>query len=152
MQVITRSIFGALKLAILGGLAVAALLFAAAYSPDPTLTPLIDIVALVAALITLVAVWVYYLSKIELSDSGIKYIEFASLFSSQTPEVDWNSVQSIDVKRPTVFAQLFGYGTLFIQTADADPNLSLTYVARVAYWRKFIDDRANLEGSDKATV
>lgn len=74
-------------------------------------------------------------------------MNYQTLFVSDDAECDWNTVQSIDAKQTNIFAKIFGYGTLLVQTADARPNLSMPYVPRVEYWNHWIDQHATLGGS-----
>lgn len=150
---ITRHWFGAFKLVFLGGLTVVALVFGGTCYPDAALTPIAYGIAAIITLITLIALRTYYLSKVELSRSGIKYTYYTTMFTPNVAEADWNAVQSASYKQPSLIASLLGYGTLLVQTADERPDLTaMAYIPRVTYWRGFIDDRANLEGSPDATV
>lgn len=107
----------------------------------------LQMTAVLIGLITIIQVWTYYLSYVRLDASGITYRRYSTLFTYNETEVDWNTVQSISVVKPGIQGTLFDFGTLTIQTADARPQMVLTYVPQPAYWQQYIDSNATLGGS-----
>jgi uncharacterized membrane protein YdbT with pleckstrin-like domain len=114
------------------------------WEPDDPLGQLAAFISIIIGLVTAVLIYTLTLSHIDLNDSGIQYTKYSTLFSSSIVEADWNTVQSIDATKPGIFAQLFGFGTLLVQTADAKPNFSMTYVANVEAAKTLIDHHATV--------
>lgn len=97
---------------------------------------------IVILLVTVVSVAVYSAPKIVLTDQGIEVQNWASLFASTNSTCDWSEIEVITVKKPGPLAGMFGYGTILVQTAGVQTDLTLTYVPRVDYWAEFIDSRS----------
>ena len=144
-QRIYRHWIGTLYYFIAGSIGMSVLLYAIYFLPlDDTFKLVLAALNVIIGLVVLVLIYTFTLSHIDLNDSGIQYTKYSTLFSSSVVEADWNTVQSIDATKPGIFAQLFGFGTLLVQTADAKPNFSMTYVPQVQQVKELIDQHASV--------
>lgn len=121
---------------LLAGLLVDALFIGAIFflgSQHMLTAPLFYIMAFVAVVIILVAVvqaYVYSLAKIELDDDGIAVTNYLGLFDKQDGRADWPGVVEANYIKGGIFAMIFGYGTVIIQTAGERSNMQMTFVPR----------------------
>ena len=82
--------------------------------------------------------WAYWNSTIVIDDTGIRYTNWTSLFSYAEASTKWSELEDVDSAQATIWAQLFGYGTLLVQTAGTQTNLQMTMVPRVKYWADYL--------------
>jgi uncharacterized membrane protein YdbT with pleckstrin-like domain len=145
-QTIYRHWFGTFIIFLAGTIPMSVLFYFMyfVWEPDDPLGQLAAFISIIIGLVTAVLIYTFTLSHIDLNDSGIQYTKYSTLFSSSIVEADWNTVQSIDATKPGIFAQLFGFGTLLVQTADAKPNFSMTYVPQVLQVKELIDQHASV--------
>ena len=142
-QRIYRHWIGTLYYFLAGSIGMSVLLYAIYFMPlDDSFKLMLAALNIVIGLVVAVLIYTFTLSHIDLDSDGIHYTKYATLFASSKVEADWNTVQSIEAKKPGIFAQIFGYGTLFIQTADATPNFTMTYVPNVEAVKELIDQHA----------
>lgn len=73
-------------------------------------------------LVVFVAVYVYRQSRIVLTDQSVVQVLQKSLFSSQISRLSMSNVEDVTGQQKGVLANLFGYGTLIIQTAGEMDN------------------------------
>lgn len=111
-------------------------------SLTPNLYAFLGTIMIVVLLIDLVTAYVYRLSSIVLTDAGITIANWQTLFFSNTAVCEWNQVEDVQAKQGGVFAQILGFGTLLIQTAGTQTNITMTMVPRVQYWRSYIEKKA----------
>lgn len=142
--IIYRHWFGAAIIGLAGGIVIAGLVVLSwfGFKADDPAQWLIMFAALVTGLVTLVALAVYYLNHIELSDTGILYVKYSALFSRLPVEADWNTVQRIEAQQQGIFSAILGYGVLTVITAGSTQNLTMTYVPDAEAWQKYIDANA----------
>lgn len=110
-------------------------------------------VALVAAA-TIITLYVYSLSYIELTQDGLVAVNWKSLFVKQDVQAEWVRVQDVSVVASGIFAQLLGYATLNIQTAGTTQATRMTMVPSADYWQQVIAyyaDQATTDGMDITT-
>lgn len=120
-------------------LAVAAIL-TGLHSPTGLLAAIGAVATLVAAY---VAAYVYSESYVELTDVGMTVVNYRSLFSDLTAECAYDHIEDIDVRKNGLFSFIFGYGTLYVQTAGTERNLKLPLIPNVEHWRDEIARRAD---------
>lgn len=90
---------------------------------------------------TVMAIFAYARNAIILNDSGIAFDKYLTPWDSTYVEADWNTVQSTSVSQD-LLGRLFGYGTLYVQTSDADPRMVMSLLPDPVNWREYIDDHA----------
>ncbi|BAS17602.1 hypothetical protein AHiyo8_59050 [Arthrobacter sp. Hiyo8] len=108
----------------------------------PNVYAFLGVIMVVVLLADLVTTYVYRLSSIVLTDAGITITNWQTLFFSNTAECEWNQVEDVNAKQGGVFAQLLGFGTLLIQTAGTQNNITMMMVPRAQYWRATIEAKA----------
>jgi membrane protein YdbS with pleckstrin-like domain len=102
-------------------------------------------------LITLLQIYVYSLSFIQIDDSGITANIWVTLFASNDETTEWVRVQDVSVSKGGIFAQLANFGTLTIQTAGTAQEIVMTYVPDVEHWQSVIEAKAAAATPDNAT-
>ncbi|MGO4470359.1 hypothetical protein AB4Y95_00270 [Arthrobacter sp. M-10] len=108
----------------------------------PNLYAFLGVIMVVVLLADLVTAYVYRLSSIVLTATAITVANWQTLFFSNTAVCEWNQVEDVNAKQGGVFAQLLSFGTLRIQTAGTQNNITMTMVPRVQYWRATIEAKA----------
>lgn len=100
--------------------------------------------------ITIVQLWVYALSYIELTSEYIHVVNWRTLFVKQDVTAEWVRVQDASIATGSIFALLFHYAKLTVQTAGTEQDLSMTMTPRPEYWRDEIQTRANASTNPQA--
>lgn len=128
--------------AILGvGLGVVALIWGFLYSLqrsgqlDDTTAVMMLFASIIVLLITIVQIWVYSISYIELTEDTIHVVNWRTLFVKQDVITQWNRVQDAGVETGSIFALMFDYGHLTIQTAGTAQELNMTMIPSAEYWQ-----------------
>lgn len=146
--------FGYLVISLVG-FGLMALIYAGIWSlwrtgdlSEPTYY-MLGIVSILVLLITMVELYIYSLSYIGLTEDGLKAENWSSLFFQVDVDTEWVRVQDVTVETGSIFALMFGFGTLTIQTAGTAQNLRMTMVPSVEAWRDVISSFADqAAGSD----
>jgi len=142
---IRRSLIGLIGIFI-GGLLTASLIIGLALYTAPQMSQqaifLFLAIGIVTIVVTLIAMVVYDSSTITLTTNGIELTSFMSLFFSTTTTCEWADIEEVSVRSSGIIRRLFGVGDLFVQTASARPNLSLTWIPRSEYWGDVIREQA----------
>lgn len=143
--IIKKHPIGLVAIFLLGAVAMLLLLYGIytyALTPgvDKSVVMWVAIVAVVGILtITFVSMYVYSLSSITLTQAGLTADNWLSLFSEQDSTTEWSRVQSVDQVKANLFNQVFGYGTLNIQTAGTYQKVRMTMVPNAKYWQRIIE-------------
>lgn len=121
--------FGALIRGLIGTLAIG-IVYVAGDSLELTdpFRWLVAFILLVIGVSTVVTLIVYYLSHINVNATGIEFISYSALFTSYSTDTEWTNVQTVTVSQSGIFSVLLRYGELTVQTSDARPNMTMTYV------------------------
>lgn len=89
-------------------------------------TSLIGIVALVVALLsagaTLVAAYVYKQNELVITSENLIQVLQFSLFNTKVSQLSLEKVQDVTASQNGIFARMFNYGTLYIETAGETAN------------------------------
>jgi hypothetical protein len=143
--IIKKAGIGLVAILLSGLILFAVLLFAMYQSLTANgthgLTLVVAFAAVVVLLATAVQAYVYSLSQVVLTDAGMKVASWNSLFSESEADTLYQHIEDVDVKRSGVFAMVFGYGTLYVQTAGTERNLKLPMIANAEYWKDELDRR-----------
>lgn len=140
---IKKSLVG-LVVIFAAGFVLAALLFLGAYASrdEPQLAMIMAVVGLFTILVTFIQAIVYRRSFIRLEPDGLYVEKWSSLFGSVSSTTEWSLVQDVTTKKGSALAYIFGYGTLLVQTAGAEPNLVLTQLPNIDALRDAVELRA----------
>ena len=103
--------------------------------------------AVVALLLTIVQIWVYSLSYVELTEAGIHVVNWRTLFVKTDVTTEWERVQDVSVATGSTWALLFNYGTLVIQTAGTSQELRMTMIPDAEYWQALIQANASVSSN-----
>ena len=114
---------------------------------DPTtreaLANLAVIIVTVTGLVLILSIYLYWAATLTLTASGLKVLRYKSLFWSVQSEVEWENVQEVTVNAGGILKNLFGVGTILVQTASAEPNLVMSWVGNVDSVRDLIAAQAD---------
>src|ERR1700757_342164 len=128
--------------AVLGTVLFVATLYLASQSlVTPQAAQLLLAFVGIVALSTLVWAYFYWASFVTLSDAGIEFTVYRSLFWPVQAECAWAEIRDVQASEEGVVQSLFNVGRLTVETAGTKPNLSLSWVPRVTYWKKYIESR-----------
>ena len=100
-------------------------------------------VSIIVLLITVLQLRVYSLGEIVITPTDITANNWRTLFADQSETADFNKIQDVTFKKGGILTQLLDYGTLQVQTAGTEVNLTLSYVPKVEYWAKVIQQQAD---------
>lgn len=137
-----------IALILLVGLGTTALIWATLYSLhrtgdlDSTTTWMMLFASIVVLLITVIQLWVYSLSYIELTDDGIHIVNWRTLFVKTDVMTEWSKIQDVTVSTGSIWPVIFNFGTLTIQTAGTAQELNMTMVGNAEYWQAIIQAEA----------
>ena len=144
---IHRSFLGLVWI-VLRGIAIIAILYIAnrylLRSGDTSIaSELIAFITVIIIIVVLIQAITYDLATLVITDTGITITNWNSLFFSKSSETKYQEIEDATVTQGGVFSGLFGFGTLLVQTAGTQTNLSLTYVPNADSWRDYILSRVN---------
>ncbi len=80
-----------------------------------------------AIIITAVAGYLYKNNVVIITSEKITQMLYASLFHKKISQLSIADVQDVTVKQSGIFAHIFNYGTLTIETAGEQSNYTFTY-------------------------
>ena len=136
--------------AILGvGFGVTAMIWAMIYAlaGTPSLSATAGVALLFASavvlLISIVQVWVYSLSYVEITEEAIRVVNYRTLFWKSNSVTEWVRVQDVTVQSANIFATSFNYGTLVVQTAGTEQGLILPMIPDPTYWQAVVAQLAD---------
>ncbi len=133
LTVVRRSIIGLVGIYAVAIVAVAAIVtLAVVLSPgtfktssttiSSSLTAVIAIAALLLALILFTATYVYRQSRLLVTDKSLVQILQKTLFIRKVSRLSMSNVEDVNEEQRGVLANIFGYGTLTVQTAGTEDN------------------------------
>ncbi len=99
-------------------------------------------VLILTALATFVQSYVYNESTVTIDDVHLTVSNWGTLFSSNDAETAWKQIEDIDIQKGSIFALLFNYGTILIQTAGTERNLRLPNIPDPQHWRDVMAAKA----------
>lgn len=145
--IIHKHWFG-LFLIYLVGLGSAALILAGLYflasvsalGPEIFLTG--SALVIIALIITFIQAYVYRLSQITITDTELTVLNYYSLFYSVESRCEWNDIEDVYATKGTIFGHVLGYGLVIVETAGANPNLSMKMTPDPEHWRDYIADKS----------
>lgn len=93
--------------------------------------PLVLILTLVlvffTAIVTLLGAFIYQSSVVLLTSEKIAQVLYRTIFDRKISQLSIGDVQDVTVSQKGVFARLFNYGTLVIETAGEQQNYTFTF-------------------------
>ena len=138
IQTIRRSYIGLVPIIVIAAAAFLAMLWGVywvaryqatvtAAMPVPAALLLILGTALLVNAIAYLAAKVYLANRMTLTNERLVLITQISLFSQDVPQLSLADVQEVTVKQNGIIANLFGYGTIIVETAGEQKNIILRY-------------------------
>lgn len=99
----------------------------------------LSFIAIIGAIIgTVIAVYLYKSNVIYVTSEKIAQVLYQSLFHRKISQLSIGDVQDVTVKQSGIFAHIFNYGTLVIETAGEQQNYTFTYVPEPYKYSKLI--------------
>ncbi len=83
-------------------------------------------ILLLVVLITVVAVIVYFRSQLIITSESIIEINQSSLFNRDVSQLSLANVQEVTVQQSGIFAHMFDFGTVTLETAGEKANFKFT--------------------------
>lgn len=96
------------------------------------------IVTILAIFIVTLATVVYRQNRLIVTDRNITQVLQHGLFSRKVSQLNMVNVEDVTSVQKGLFATMFGYGELKIETAGEQSNFHFTYCPRSGYYAKII--------------
>lgn len=111
---------------------------------SPTLNASLGIgvflIAVLALLLLAVATQIYNQNRLIITSKNITQIRQAGLFNRQVSELSMANVEDVTAAQTGIFAHMFGYGELRVETAGEQNNFKFIYCPKPNYYGKMILD------------
>jgi hypothetical protein len=104
---------------------------------------LASLIIIVTLAITIIQLYVYSLSFITLSSTGVVVNNWITLFVNDDESLEWKKVTKAEVFKGGIFGQLLDYGTLSIGTSDGDRLVNIKMIPQVERWQAVIQEQAD---------
>ena len=104
------------------------------------LSVLIALVAIVLWLVLLLFTNIYRQSRLLITDKNLTQIIQNGLFSRKVSELSMASVEDVTSNQHGIFATIFGYGTLTVETAGEQANFIFKLCPKPNFYGKVILD------------
>lgn len=85
------------------------------------------ILSLTAVIMTLIAAYLYSSNVVIITNEKLAQFLYITIFDRKISQLSIGDVQDVTVSQKGVFARLFNYGTLVIETAGEQQNYTFTY-------------------------
>ncbi len=96
------------------------------------------VVVALTGFIVLVATIIYRQSYIVITDKNITQVIQSGLFQRKISQLTMANVEDVTSEQKGIFASLFDFGTLKIETAGEQTNFNFNYCPRSSYYAKII--------------
>jgi len=94
---------------------------------EPVMVALGGILALLALIITAIGAYLYTNNVILVTSEKLAQVLYRTLFDRKISQLSIGDVQDVTVTQKGILAHLFNYGTLIIETAGEQQNLTFTF-------------------------
>ncbi len=119
-------------------------LLTTAFSFDGNTTSIILLVGVVVValmlLILLLGTYIYSQNKLLISDKNLTQVLQRGIFNRQVSELSMANVEDVTALRRGIFANMFNFGELRVETAGEQNNFNFMYCPRPDYYGKIILD------------
>lgn len=95
-------------------------------SISSSLSAVIAMSAIFLAVILFVATYIYRQSRLLVTDKSLVQILQKTLFIRKVSRLSMSNVEDVNEEQRGIFANIFGYGTLTVQTAGTEDNFIFT--------------------------
>jgi len=103
-------------------------------------------------LVMLVATYIYRLNRFVITDQHITQVAQHGLFNRKVSELSLANVEDVSAEKRGIFATIFNYGTLKIETAGEQNNFHFTYCPNPDYYgKRILDARQSFIANNGAT-
>lgn len=96
------------------------------------------VVAGICLLMSLVASYVYHQNKLIISSKNLTQVLQHGLFHRTTSELSFRNVEDVTADQRGVFAMMFNFGTLRVETAGEQNNFHFNYCPNPNYYGRMI--------------
>lgn len=103
-----------------------------------SMLPFIVVAGVFVILATLVAAYVYSQSTVTIEADRLIVSNQLGLFADRGAELEWQDIEDITETHNGIFATLFGYGVLQVQTAGTREQFIFSMCPDVVRWRDVI--------------
>ncbi|WIE74504.1 hypothetical protein [Curtobacterium sp. MCSS17_007] len=104
------------------------------------------------AAISIVLIYVYGLSYVELTENGITVKNWVTPFTSRDEQSEWVRVTRSNALIGGIFGRVLNYGTLSVETNGGSNQVRFTYLPRPEHWQYVIQLEADNATPDVPTV
>jgi len=108
------------------------------------------ILALLALAITAISVAIYNNNVIYVTNQKIAEVSYVSIFNRKVTQLGMGSVEDVTFRQQGIFAKIFGYGTIIVETAGEVENCYFTLMPNPNFYAQKIiqahEDYINVHG------
>jgi uncharacterized membrane protein YdbT with pleckstrin-like domain len=91
-------------------------------------------------LFLLVATWLYFRAELRVTTRNITYINQIGIFNRKVSEIAMTNLEDVTSQKKGIFATIFNFGTLAVETAGEQNNFVYTYCDNPVVAAKIILD------------
>ncbi len=102
------------------------------------LAVIVAVGALVTWLILVLFTYIYRQSKLIISDKNLTQIIQSGLFSRKVSELSMSNVEDVTAEQKGIFASIFNYGVLEVETAGAQENFQFVFCPNPNFYGKIV--------------
>ncbi len=88
------------------------------------------ILTVLSIVITMIAAYLYEHNVVLITNEKLTQMLYLSIFNRKISQLSIGDVQDVTVKQIGVFARMFNYGTLVVETAGEQENYNFTYTPK----------------------
>lgn len=111
---------------------------------DATNNAIIGIFGLISLILVIIflvlATWIYNSSKLIVTTRNVTYINQIGIFNRKISEIAMTNIEDVTSQKQGVFATIFNFGVLKIETAGEQNNFTYTYCVNPVLAAKIILD------------
>lgn len=85
---------------------------------------------LLSVIITMIAAYLYEHNVVLITNEKLTQMLYLSIFNRKISQLSIGDVQDVTVTQIGIFARMFNYGTLLVETAGEQANYNFTYTPR----------------------
>jgi uncharacterized membrane protein YdbT with pleckstrin-like domain len=97
--------------------------------------------AILIGLALIVSIYVYFASKLTITNQKVVHHHQTSLFSHKDSQLNIARVEDVTSVQPGILAKIFNFGTITVETAGEDDNFNFTYAKDAAAAANLINEQ-----------
>ncbi|MEO5627372.1 MAG: PH domain-containing protein [Candidatus Saccharimonadales bacterium] len=100
----------------------------------------VGLIAVLLWLVLLIYTYIYRQSKLIITDKNLTQVLQQGLFNRKVSELSMSNVEDVTANQRGVFASIFGYGNLNVETAGEQNNFNFKFCPKPNFYGRIILD------------